>query len=86
MKAKKDPLDFASNIGSIAAWVMVIAGFILYFIYRFAGEAPKDGIDAVFMIALGYFFVVQGQFYWYKQRLMRLEREVEALRGKDRPE
>jgi hypothetical protein len=86
MKAKKDPLEVGSTIGSIGALLIVVGGFVFYFMYRFEEQAPKDGIDAVFIVANGCCLLALAQIGWYGRRLMKLEREVEALRGKDRPE
>ena len=46
MKGKKDALDVRSTILGICGLVFVISGFILYFGYQFAGEAPNEGISA----------------------------------------
>jgi len=86
MKATKDPLDVLSIIGMICAILVIIIGFTVYSVYLFAERTPNDGIQAVFLIGLGYLLLVLGQLGWYGRRLTRLEREVETLRGKVRPE
>ena len=86
MKAPKDSLDVLSILGMIGASLLFISGFIGYIAYRFGNETPKDGIEAVFAIGSGFVLWVFGQFGWYGRRLMRLEREVETLRGTQRPE
>jgi hypothetical protein len=82
----KDPVDGLSIIGMICAIVVIIVGFTLYFVYLFGERTPNDGINAVFQIGFGYLLLVLGQLTWYGRRLTRLEREVETLRGKGRPE